>query len=140
MCVWDENSGVITLTDTVSIRANMPRKRLLAGLEEFTGKPCFTDDPQRASTLSTCAFPFAGDQAACLCSLHMGRLRSVEFHPLGGTVVQQRARLFGFIGVEDPCQDTMNSVRVRYPFGTAWITTDSRSGDASLRITYAAKE
>lgn len=118
----------------------MPRKTLMEALEEFTGKPCFTDDPQRASALSTRAFPFAGAEAACLCSLRLGRLRSIEFHPFGGTAAQQRARLFGFIGAEDPCKDTMGGVRVRYPFGTAWIATDSRSGDATLRITYAAKE
>ncbi len=140
MCEWDENSGVIVLSDSVSIRANMPRKKLAEGLEEFTGKPCFSDDPRRASAISTCAFAFAGSEAAILCSLHLGRLRSIEFHPLGGTAAQQRARLFDFLRAEDPCRDTMDGVRVRYPFGTAWIATDRRGGDAVLRITYAVKE
>lgn len=140
MCVWDENSGVIALSDLFSIRPNMPRKKLIEGLEEFTGKPCFADDPQRASVLSTGAFAFAGGEAACLCSLQLGRLRSIELHPLGGTAAGQRERLFGFLGLEDPCPDTMDGVRARYPYGMAWIATDRRSGDAVLRITYAVKE
>lgn len=140
MCVWNEDSGRIALSDAFSIWAGMPRKRLQAILEEFTGSPCYTDDPQRASVLSTRALSFGGTEVACLCSLRLGRLRAIEFHPIGGTAAEQRKRFFGFIGKQDPCQDTMHSVLLRYPFGTAWIATDPRSGDASLRITYAVKE
>ena len=63
-----------------------------------------------------------------------------DYFQTDDTAARQRARLFGFLGVEDPCPDTMDGVRMRYPFGTAWIATDRRSGDAVLRITYAVKE
>jgi len=140
VCVLDETSGKIALTDTVSLWANMPRKRLIAGLEEITGKPCVPDDPQHAAMLSSGALAFGGAAASCLCSFSLGRLRSVVFYPLGGTAAEQRALLFRCIGTPDPCADTMRSVLRRYAFGTAWIATDPRSGGASLRITYAVKE
>ena len=140
MCVWDENSGRITLGDAFSLRSNMARKNVQEGLETLTGKPCGLDDPQHATMLSACALSFQGMRTACVCSLSHGRLRSVALYPAEGTAAQQRAALFRFIGRQDPCPDTMRSVRIRGPFGTAWIATDFHSGDASLRITYAVKE
>ena len=140
MSILDETSGKIALSDTVSVWANMPRKRLRESLEACAGTPCFADDEERASTLSTGELHIGDLRAACLCSLSAGRLRWIEFQLLSGTAAQQRERLFRLIGKPDPCPETMHSVRVRYPFGTAWIATDSRSGDATLRITYAAKE
>ena len=90
--------------------------------------------------LSSGTFLFHGAEAACVCSFSQGRLRTVEFVLTGGTAAQQRETLFAFIGRRDPCPDDMQSVRMRYPFGTVWIVIDTRSGDATLRITYAAKE
>ena len=140
MCVLDETSGKIALTEAFSIWAHMPRKRLIAGLEELTGKPCVLDDPQHAAALSSGAFAFGGAEASCLCSFSSGRLRSIELLPLGGTAARQRALLFECIGAKDPCPQTMRSVFRRCAFGTVWIVTDPRGGGASLRITYAAKE
>ncbi|MFH1513194.1 MAG: hypothetical protein ABIG45_07555 [Bacillota bacterium] len=140
MCVWDETSGKVALSDTVSLWADMPRKRLIAALEDFTGMPLFTDDPEHAAVVSTGAFPFLGAQSACLCTLRRGRLHCVEFALTGGTAAKQRETLFRFLNAQDPCADAMRSVLLRYPFGTAWIAADPRSGDATLRITYAVKE
>jgi hypothetical protein len=140
VCVLDEISGKIALTEAFSIWANMPRKRLIAGLTELTGKPCALDDPQHAAALSSGAFPLGGAEASCLCSFSLGRLRSVELNPLSGTAAERRALLFHCIGAQDPCPQTMQNVLGRYAFGTVWVVTDPRSGGASLRITYAAKE
>ena len=140
MSILDETSGKIALSDTVSVWGNMPRKRLRESLEACAGTPCFADDEQRASMLLTGTLVIGGCRAACLCSLSVGRLRAVEFQLLSGTAAEQRKQLFGLIGKPDPCPDTMHSVRVRYPFGTAWIATDPRGGGAALRITYAVKE
>ncbi len=140
MCVWDETSGKIVLADAHSLWADMPRKRLIAALEDFSGMSCFTDDPEHAAVVSTGAFPFLGEQAACLCTLSRGRLHSVELALTGGTAAKQRETLFRFLRAQDPCADATRSVLLRYPFGTAWIAADPRSGDATLRITYAVKE
>jgi hypothetical protein len=140
VCVWDENSGKITLADGVTLWAQMPRKKLIAGLETFTGKPCRTDDAQRASVLTSASFPFCEGIAACLCAFHMGRLHTVELYPAGGTAAQRRARLFRFIGVQDPCPDTMRGVLSRFALGTAYVATDPRGGGSSLRITYTIRE
>jgi hypothetical protein len=140
LCGLDETSGKIALTDAFSVWAGMPRKKLLTGLEELTGKPCVLDDPQRAAVLASSAFSLCGLKAACLCTFHLGRLRSIEIHPVGGTAADQRRLLFQLIGIQDPCLETMQGVLKRYAFGTAWIDTDPRSGDAALRLTYAVKE
>jgi len=118
----------------------MARKHVAEALETLTGTPCAADDEQRASMLASGAFSFCGAEAACVCSLSQGRLRTAEICFSGGTAAQQRQALFKFIGRQDPCPETMHSVRMRYPFGTVWIIMSCRSGDASLRVTYAAKE
>ena len=140
MCVLDQSSGRIVLSDTCSLWANMPRKTLRARLEEFTGKACFADNQERATLLTTAAFSFWGGQAACLCTLRKGRLHTVQLHCIGGTAKEQRARLLGFLGVQDPCGEAMQSVLMRRPFGAAWIAADTRSGDMTLRITFTVKE
>ncbi len=140
VCVWDETSGRIALTDAVSLRPNMPRKRVLESLETLTGTPCETDDPQHAGMAASGAFPFLGMEAACVCSFSQGRLRAVELSLLGGSSALQRETLFAFLGRPDPCKADRQSVRIRYPFGAIWVTTDPRGGDASLRVTYTVKE
>lgn len=140
MDAWDEENGRITLSKTVSLRANMARKHALEALEALTGSPCAADDPQRASVLVSGAFPFEDTEASCVCSFSQGRLRAVELLLCGGTAQRQRETLFGFIGRQDPCPQDPRSVRLRYPFGTVWVTADPRSGDASLRVSYAVKE
>ncbi|MBN1777855.1 MAG: hypothetical protein JW811_07005 [Clostridiales bacterium] len=140
MCVLDEDSGRLALSDAVSLRANMARKHVLEALETLTGTPCATDDPQRASMLSSGAFSFCGAEAACVCSFSQGRLRTIEIFFTGGTAEKQREALFTFIKRRDPCLENPHNVRMRRPYGTVWITIDARSGDASLRIAYAAKE
>lgn len=140
MCGWDELSGRIALTDAVSLRSGMARKRVLESLEALTGTPCRTDDPQHASMAATAAFPFLDTEAACVCSFSQGRLRMVELTLQGGTAARQREALFAFIGRRDPCPAEAQNVRLRCPFGTVWITLDPRAGDASLRVSYAVKE
>ena len=139
MCVWDETSGKITLAEGQILRANIPRKRLQATLETVAGAPCTMDDPQRATMLATRAFPFCSNEAACLCLMSQGRLRTVELQLVNGTAAQQRETFFSFIGRQDPCPQTQQGVLLRYPFGTVWIATDVRSGYALLRITYASR-
>ncbi|MBE0601519.1 MAG: hypothetical protein IH607_06990 [Firmicutes bacterium] len=140
MCGWDESSGRITLTDAVSLRSGMPRKRVLDSLEALIGKPCETDDALHASMAASAAFSFLGAQAACVCSFSQGRLRTVELSFTGGTAAWQRETLFAFIGKRDPCPKRRQNVRIRCPFGAVWITADPRGGDASLRVSYAVKE
>ncbi len=140
VCVWDENTGKIALADGFSLWAQMPRKTLIAGLETLTGKPCRTDDAQHATVLSSAVFPFCEGMAACLCAFHRGRLHIVEFFPQGGTAAQQRARLFRFLGVGDPCPEPPRGVLSRLPLCTAFVATDPRGGASSLRITYTIRE
>ena len=136
MSVVDGNSGRIALTDAFAVWPGMPRKKLAAGLEELTGKPCAADDPQRASVLMSGLFPLDGVNVSCVCSFHLGRLHSLELYPAAGAAREQRERLFSWIGAEDPCRETMRSVLSRFSFGTAWIGSDPLFGDAVLRITY----
>lgn len=140
MCVWDEDSGRIALSDAVFLRSGMPRKRVLESLEALTGTPCEADDPQHASMAASASFPFRGAWAACVCTFSRGRLRTVELSLSGGTADEQRAMFFAFIGRWDPCPAERQNVRMRYPFGAVWITADPRVGDASLRVSYAVKE
>ena len=128
------------LTNTRFIQSNMPAEKLQSVLEACAGKPCLTDDPQRPSVLLSPAFTVGGVSAACVCYLHSGRLRAVELHLADATAQAQRETLLQWMGVQDPCPDATQSVRLRYPYGTVWIAADQRSGDAVLRITYAAKE
>lgn len=136
----DESSGSITLSDTVSITGNMPCSALVQALEALSGKPCHLDPPQRPSVVRSGAFALDGAEAACLCQLQGEALHAIEFMLTGGTAQQQRGFFFRCIRRADPCPEKMRSVLLRYAFGTAWIATDQRSGNAALRITYAVKE
>ncbi len=136
----DESSGSITLSDTVSIIGNMPCHALAQALETLSGKPCHIDPPQRPSVVRSGVFTLDGTEAACLCLLQDEVLHAIEFILTGGTAQQQRGFFFRSIGRTDPCPEKMRSVLLRYTFGTAWISTDQRSGNAALRITYAVKE
>ena len=140
MCGLDENTGEITLSDTFSIRGSMPWKQLQKGLEIHTGKHCFVDHQRKPSVILSHMFAMEQLQAAGICSLQNGELRVITFHVTGGAADEQRKALFRWIGAPDPCPEMMPNVCLRYPFGTAWIATDPRSGDMSLRITYAVKE
>ncbi len=128
------------LSDTVSLRAGMARKRVLDSMETLTGKPMETDDPLHATMASSAAFPFMDGQAACVCHFSRGRLRTVELFPCGGTAETQRRQLLECIGRQDADATDGQSVRLRYGFGTVWIIADPRVGDVSLRVTYTAKE
>lgn len=136
----DEASGEIALSKKFSIHGNMPCKALRAGLKAHTGKTCTADDPQHPTVLLSHAFSLQGLRAACVCFLRGDTLRTVELHLSGGTAQKQRETLFRCLGARDACADRMQSVYLRYPFGTAWIAEDLRSGGAVLRITYSGKE
>lgn len=128
------------LTNSRFIKGNIPAEKLQSVLEACAGKSCMADDPQHPSVLLSPAFAVGGVTAALVCYLHSGRLRTVELHLAAATAQAQRETLLQWMGVQDPCPDAMQSVRLRYPYGTVWVAADQRSGDAVLRITYAAKE
>ena len=140
VCVLDETSGKLALSDAFSLWANMPRKRVIDGLEAISGKPCALDDAQHATMASSGAFVLDKAALSCVCSFHLGRLRSLVLYPQGGSAAEQRALLLAIIGAQDPCPDPAPPALLRYTFGTVWISTDPRSGNASLRITYTGKE
>jgi len=136
----DEISGNIKLSDTVFIAGNMSCEALEERLQALTGKPCYTDDPKHPATLLSGTFDFADMGAACVCRLHANGLCAMELHVIGGSSEAQRDALFHCLGQEETCLERKRSVLFRFPFGTAWIAADQRSGDTTLRITYAGKE
>ena len=136
----DMSSGALQLSDAVTITGGMPREVLEEDFKTLTGKPCYTDDLQRPSVMLSGTFFFAGLEAACTCLLHRDTLRMVGLCLINGTATEQRDALYRCLGQEEADPKKIQSLLFQYPFGTAWMAADQRSGNTALRITYTVKE
>lgn len=52
---------------------------------------------------------------------------------------RQRALLLRSLRLKDPCPDTQGSLRVRFPFGEVFVSTDPHTGQAAALIRYASR-
>jgi hypothetical protein len=141
MQFWDENSGMLQVSEKAALMPRMTRRELLAVYVQLTGEPpAWAWQAESVLPLPTFAVP--GGRLAGVCFLHGDHLHAVELsvscvgQRKRGTADQQRALLFECLRAGDPSRDSKRGVLLRCPFGTALVGTDPRSGDATLRFTY----
>lgn len=134
MPLLDPQAGVVAFEDGFCLTPYMPASALSERYAALRNRDVFLD-----------AHPAAGGSLAPICFFQEGALVSVTLyvHDAAGAerpaADRQRALLLRSLRLKDPCPDTQGSLRVRFPFGEVFVSTDPHTGQAAALIRYASR-
>ena len=116
---------------------------LRSGMEAREMDPHFRFTGEQEAVFCLPAQTVAGGSAGVVCIVDGGGLRAVRLTGVAVTGRQQtpgerqRAFLFGLFRLKDPCPDSLQSVRVKAPFGRLTLYTDPVTGQAGAMVEYS---
>ena len=134
MAFLDRETGEMTFADGLRLCAGFAMGEIAQLLEG-----------RSSGLVRLSSHPVAGGRLAPLCEVLDGSVQSVSLcvSSIGGktgvTASRQRAFLFARLGLQDPDEQGMGSVRISCPFGVIDITTDPYTGRTEARVTYAVR-
>lgn len=134
MPLLDEETGRLTLGGGLTLSKGMSKSLLTELFGKVMGGKPHCDLTGDDILLPFPAKELAGGRLAPVCILEGGRLRAVRIWAVGAK--DGRALLFSALAAKDPCPDTKSAVEIAFPFGTADISLDPRTGTASMLISY----
>ena len=153
MALWDEQ-GSILMENGLLLWAHMSANELTGELRSAAKRQPDAFGPQMLDRIERLlgsdafdrvvplpAMPVVGGELAPVCSFHGDRLHAVSFSVTAvglkpASADQQRAFLFECAHVQDPAPDTRKCVSLYCGFGSVVLSTDPRSGQAQMRLTY----
>ncbi len=139
MPFFDDQSGALTLPTGHQLTGRMPKAEVLRALESLSPRETLLEENR---TIPFPSLDVPGGRVALLAFLAHGLLKHVHIFPTGIgqktvlTAEQQRAFLFSLVRLKDPCPDTGRSCQITCPFGSLGLSTDPRTGFATLRLSY----
>lgn len=134
MAFLNRETGELTFSDGLRLSAGLPMDELAERLQGA-----------QQATVRLQSHAVTGGRLIPICTVEGGAVQSITLCPgsAGGRenrdAQKQRAFLFARMGLNDPCFDTMETVRVLCPFGELLFITDPLTGRSEVRLDYTAR-
>ena len=134
MAFFNRETGELAFSDGLRLSAGLPMDELAERLGNA-----------QEGIVRLQSHAVSGGRLIPICTVEGGAVQSITLCPgsIGGKEPQgaarQRAFLFARMGLNDPCADTMETVRVLCPFGELLFVTDPITGRSEMRLSYIAR-
>ena len=134
MAFLNRETGELTFSDGLRLGPGLPMDELAERL-----------DGAQQGIVRLQSHPVTGGRLIPICMVEGGAVQSISLCPgtLNGKEPRDAARLRAFLfarmGLEDPCPDTQDCVRILCPFGEMLFVTDPLTLRPEVRLTFTAR-
>ncbi|MBR3872631.1 MAG: hypothetical protein IKJ26_00520 [Clostridia bacterium] len=135
MAFLNRDTGELTFSDGTRLSAGLPLE------DELTQRL----GGAQSGVIRLQSRSVQGGRLVPICTVEGGAVQSITLcvSSIGGkeprTSARQRAFLFARMGLEDPCPDTQDCVRILCPFGEMLFVTDPHTLRPEVRLTFTAR-